>query len=136
VTILERSNGVQVENHWTPAPPRSRPKRKAKAAERAPSEEGKIETFTMLYVTPDGFLPPLALALIRDRSGQLVMAQGEDVSHLKIGREVYLRQLGGGYVFTVKSQLRTVREALKKLLRRVPSPADRNESKRGRKESP
>ena len=136
VTILERSNGVQVENRWTPAPARPRPKRKAKAAERAPSEEGKIETFTMLYVTPDGFLPPLALALVRDRGGQLVMAQGEDVSHLKIGREVYLRQLGGGYVFTVKSQLRTVREALKNLLRGVSSPADRNEGKRGRKESP
>ena len=29
------------------------------------SDEGEIETFTILYVTPDGFLPPVALALIR-----------------------------------------------------------------------
>jgi hypothetical protein len=48
------------------------------------------------------------------------MAQGEDISHLKIGREVYLRQVGGRYLFTVKSHLTKVREALKKLLSRIP----------------
>jgi hypothetical protein len=56
------------------------------------SDEGEIETFTILYVTPDGFLPPLALALIRERNGRLLMAQGDDSEHLKIGREVYLRR--------------------------------------------
>jgi hypothetical protein len=50
------------------------------------------------------------------------MAQGEDVAHLKIGRDVYLRQLDGGYVFTVKSQLRKVREAIRQLVRGAPSP--------------
>jgi acetyl-CoA acetyltransferase len=120
VTILERVNGERGQNSWSPAPVHAKPLRQ-KTAPAAASEEGWIETFTILYVTPDGFLPPLALALVRNRAGQLIMAQGEDIQHLKIGREVYLRELDGGYVFTVKSQLRKVREALKELVRGLPS---------------
>jgi acetyl-CoA C-acetyltransferase len=119
VTILERVNGERAQNSWSPPPVHAKPRRQKTAP--AASEEGWIETFTILYVTPDGFLPPLALALIRNAAGQLIMAQGEDVHHLKIGREVYLRELDGGYVFTVKSQLRKVREALKQLVRGLPS---------------
>ena len=81
--------------------------------------EGEIETFTVLHVTPDGFLPPLPLALIRDRRGTRVLAQGDDTQQLKIGRAVYLRRVAGIYYFTVKSHFQTVREALKQLLRRT-----------------
>ncbi len=98
-----------------------------------PSDEGLIETFTILHVTPDGFLPPLALALVRDKLGRLLMARGEDISHLKIGREVYLQQGVDGYYFTVKSHLRKVRDSLKKLLERLPplpSKIKRNEHKK------
>jgi hypothetical protein len=78
---------------------------------------GEIETFTVLHITPDGFLPPLPLALIRDRRGTRVLAQGDDTQQLKIGRAVYLRRVAGTYYFTVKSHFQTVREALKQLLR-------------------
>ena len=122
VTIIERVVGTSLQNSWSPSPNHARPLRRQKSASAPASEEGQIETFTILYVTPDGYLPPLALALVRDRGGQLIMAQGEDVVHLKIGRDVYLRQLDGGYVFTVKSQLRKVREAIRQLLRGGPSP--------------
>jgi hypothetical protein len=119
VTILERSDAVQkgpaaafpmptIAVHKKSQPPRA-------------SDEGEIETFTILYVTPDGFLPPLALALVRQRNGRLIMAQGEDSEHLKIGREVYLRRTDDYCLFTVKSQLQKVQESLKKLLRRKPS---------------
>jgi len=63
-------------------------------------------------------LPPLALALIRDPKGSLVMAQGEDINHIKIGREVYLHQAAGIVYFTVKNQLQLVREAMGRLLHR------------------
>jgi hypothetical protein len=53
--------------------------------------------------------------MIRDRKGSLIMAQGEDISHLKIGREVYLRQVAGIYYFTVKSHLDKVQRAIKHL---------------------
>ena len=82
------------------------------------SDEGVIETFTILHVTPDGFLPPLALALVRDRRGALLMAQGEENSQLKIGQEVYLRQIDGVCLFTVKSQIQKVQHAFMKLFRR------------------
>jgi acetyl-CoA acetyltransferase len=135
VTILERVEKSQLHNLSAPASFRPEPARQRKAAPSPPSEEGRIETFTILYVTPDGFLPPLALALIRDRAGQLIMAQGEDISHLKIGREVYLRQLGESYVFTVKSQLRKVREALKNLLDGLSSLSGKAEGAPKKKES-
>jgi acetyl-CoA C-acetyltransferase len=124
VTILDRSEKSRPPQNLQKAPPPSPARaRKAKPSveETAPSDEGDIETFTILYVTPDGFLPPLALALIRNRQGRLIMAQGEDITHLKIGREVYLRKVGEHYLFTVKSHLQIVREALNKLLTRRPS---------------
>jgi acetyl-CoA C-acetyltransferase len=117
----KRADAARVQIPWSQATDRSKPLRRRPTAAAAPSEEGRIETFTILYVTPDGFLPPLALALVRGRSGQLVMAQGEDIGHLKIGRDVYLRQLDGGYVFTVKSHLRKVQEAMRRLVRGLPS---------------
>jgi acetyl-CoA acetyltransferase len=125
VTILERADLPMVQNPgvpWSVPVPGTASKKATRS--RAISDEGQIETFTIVYVTPDGFLPPLALALIRDRNGGLVMAQGEDTAHLKIGREVYLRRLDDFYLFTVKSQLQKVHESLKRLLRRgAASPA-------------
>jgi len=122
VTIVERTDSPVVKGPWKPSSPAPVHRHPSPKQPRplTVSEEGRIETFTILYVTPDGFLPPLALALVRDRQGSLVMAQGEDISHLKIGREVYLRHLGDRYLFTVKSHLTKVREALKKLLRSIP----------------
>ena len=121
VTIVERADAARTQNGWAPPPPARAKPRRQKTAPADAGGEGTIETFTVLYVTPDGFLPPLALALVRSRAGDLVMAQGEDVAHLKIGREVYLRRLDGGYVFTVKSHLRQVQEALKELVRGLPA---------------
>ena len=131
VTILERTDGAPVQNHWSPppSPPQRRTTRRKNPAPASPAEEGRVETFTILYVTPDGFLPPLALALIRDRDGRLLMAQGEDTTHLKIGREVYLRKVEDIYLFTVKSHLRKVREALKKLMRQVSPLAHKGETR-------
>ena len=125
VTILERTDSRAVQSPAQPllsSAPATAQKKTASAA--AASDEGEIETFTILYVTPDGFLPPVALALIRDRHGRLLMAQGEDNVQLKIGREVYVRRMDDFYLFSVKSQLQKVQESLKRLLRRrVASPA-------------
>ncbi|MEO6165537.1 MAG: beta-ketoacyl synthase N-terminal-like domain-containing protein [Candidatus Binatia bacterium] len=127
VTIVEQaSDATGVQNLWQARPAtdffKAPAKKKAAAAIGA---EGVIETFTVLHITPDGFLPPLALALIRDRKGALIMAQGEDIIHLKIGREVYLRQVAGAYYFTVKRQLQKVRQAIRQLLSKKRSPAGR-----------
>ena len=86
----------------------------------AAEDEGRLETFTVLYVTPDGFLAPLALGLIRTLQGRFLFARGEDIEHLKAGREVYVRRVDNYYYFTVKSQLQKVTEAFAKFLRRLP----------------
>jgi len=127
VTVVELAeHHVQVQNLWASPFTDPSPQRLSQEQlhQRPHTGEGRIETFTVLHVTPDGFLPPLGLALIRDGSGRLLMAQGEDIRHLEIGREVYLRQFGDSYLFTVKSHLRKVREALRGIFSRAPhSPA-------------
>jgi acetyl-CoA acetyltransferase len=133
VTILERADAPAVQNLWTPpAQPPVSPRGNRRRARVA--AEGVIETFTIVYVTPDGFLPPLALALIRGRHGALLMAQGEDNTQLKIGQEVYLRRVGGIYFFTVKHQIQRVQEAFMKLFRRraagPPLKSDRSEEQK------
>jgi acetyl-CoA C-acetyltransferase len=116
VTILERADAPVVQNLWPSLP--SAPAAIHRTAHSARiAAEGVIETFTILYVTPDGFLPPLALALVRDRHSGLVMAQGEDDTQLKIGQEVYLRRVDGVYFFTVKSQIQKVQQAFRNLFR-------------------
>jgi hypothetical protein len=130
VTILERGAGSS-SSLRQPSAPDLKPLRRRSAAAPVHIEEGSIETFTILYVTPDGFLPPLALALIRGRNGELVMAQGEDIEHLKIGRDVFLRQLDGGYIFTVKSHLDQVKNALDRLIRALPRGGKEPRSKVG-----
>ena len=129
VTILERTNARAVPSPALPLLPFVSPAVPKKVAlPMVVSDEGEIETFTILYVTPDGFLPPVALALIRDRNGRLLLAQGEDNVQLKIGREVYLRRIDDFYLFTVKSQLQKVQESLKRLLRRRPAAPSKEEN--------
>ena len=121
VAILERPGAPTVQNLWSPEPATA-----PRVARRDPLQvreiiEGTIETFTIVHVTPDGFLPPLALALIRVRDGTLLMAQGEDDTQLKIGREVFVRCLDGVFRFSVKSQLQKVQEAFGRLWRSKPA---------------
>lgn len=117
VTILERPEAPLVQSLWAPPAPTSHQQRK-KSAPPPETAEGVIETFTVVHVTPDGFLAPLALALIRLANGRLTMAQGEDDTQLKIGQEVFLRRVDGLYLFTVKSQLQKVQDAFARLWRR------------------
>jgi acetyl-CoA C-acetyltransferase len=118
VTILARTDAPAVHDSATPLPLPVITTAKKQPTQAGVSDEGVIETFTILHVTPDGFLPPLALALVRDQRGALLMAQGEEDSQLKIGQEVYLRQIDGVCLFTVKSQIQKVQHAFRNLLRR------------------
>jgi DUF35 OB-fold domain, acyl-CoA-associated len=126
VTILQRADAPMVQNLWPAyAAPDAGNHERNPAAKTQALDEGVIETFTILYVTPDGFLSPLALALIRTDDGRLLMAQGEDETQLKIGQEVYLRRIDGVCLFTVKGQIQKVQDAFIKLFRRntaMPAP--------------
>ena len=117
VTILQRTDATLVQNQWVPNGAAVAMNQKSRSSPVRESDEGVIETFTILYVTPDGFLPPVALALIRTLDGRLLMAQGEDETQLKIGQEVYLRRIDGFCLFTVKGQIQKVQDAFFKLFR-------------------
>ena len=119
VTILERTDfrAIRSAASFLPSTP-TVPVRKQPTASAAMHGEGVIETFTTVHVTPDGFLPPLALALIRQPNGHLLLAQGEDIVGLKTGRDVHFRRIDDFYVFTVTSPLQKMQQSLKKLLRR------------------
>jgi acetyl-CoA C-acetyltransferase len=129
VTILERTDASLPRTSGFPQP--ARQVAKSRPAKMPMSNEGLIETFTILYVTPDGFLPPLALALVREQNGRLILAQGEENKHLKIGREVYLKRTEDYYLFTLKGRFKMVQDSLKRnlwqrarALVRKPIPAD------------
>jgi acetyl-CoA C-acetyltransferase len=129
VTILERTDASLPRTSGFPQP--ARQVAKSRPAKMPMSNEGLIETFTILYVTPDGFLPPLALALVREQNGRLILAQGEESKHLKIGREVYLKRTEDYYLFTLKGRFKMVQDSLKRnlwqrarALVRKPIPAD------------
>jgi acetyl-CoA C-acetyltransferase len=130
VTILERAEARPTQN-WTPSPLSKPSHQKPKASLARESDEGVIETFTILYVTPDGFLPPLVLALIRTGDGRLLMAQGEDETQPKIGQEVYLRRMDGLCLFTVKGQIQKVQDALMKLFRNKTAATSAKETRSG-----
>ncbi len=114
VTILERTDASLPRTPGFPQP--ARQVAKSRQAKMPMSNEGVIETFTILYVTPDGFLPPLALALVREQNGRLILAQGEESRHLKIGREVYLKRTEDYYLFTLKGRFKMVQDSLKRNL--------------------
>ena len=117
VTILERSDAPLPHTRAVPLPPPPRTAHRSEASKGRLITEGVIETFTIVYVTPDGFLPPLALALVRDPNDALVLAQGENRASLKIGREVYLRRIEDYYLFTLKGHFQSMQDSFKRLLR-------------------
>jgi acetyl-CoA C-acetyltransferase len=63
---------------------------------------GLLETFTILYATPEGFRSPLTLGFVRTKAGERVMACNLDYrspKKLKMGRKVHLKPREGLYLF-------------------------------------
>jgi acetyl-CoA C-acetyltransferase len=103
VTLLERTDRRRIiKEGW-----RSRDRRKTtthKRGTRVPPQEGTglLETFTVLYAAPEGFLSPLTLGFVRTKGGERVMACNPDYrspKELKIGQWVYLKKREELYVF-------------------------------------
>ena len=103
VTILERSDRkkVQVEGWKLDFHPELKVLKKEVVPPPAEGP-GRLETFTVLYATPEGFKSPLTLSLVRARGGELVMACNPDFRNprgLKIGQKVHLSMKEGFYLF-------------------------------------
>ena len=113
VTILERSDRKRILTEgWRPD---YHPELKVLKKEIVPPPAegtGLLETFTVLYATPEGFRSPLTLSLIRAKGGERVMACNPDYRdprELRMGQKVQLTMREGLYVF----EKRTWRERLK-----------------------
>jgi len=103
VTILERSDRKRVVTEgWRL---NYHPEIKvSKKVPPAPLREGGglLETFTILYATPEGFRSPLTLGFAKTKAGDRVMVCNPDYHSpktLKIGRKVSLKPREGLYVF-------------------------------------
>jgi acetyl-CoA acetyltransferase len=111
VTILERASTRRVipvnwqSSYQVMVTPSERPKRDPEAATR----EGVLQTYTVLYTTPEGFRSPLQIALIEDAEGSVIMARGRKVQHLKIGTRVIITKIGETYYFFSRSLLDKLR---------------------------
>lgn len=103
VIILERSDRKKhyVEG-WRPA---YQPKLKTSPKPNLPQPSegiGILETFTILYHPPEGFLSPIALGFIILKEGSRIMACNPEYKNpksLKIGKKVLFNTREGLYVF-------------------------------------
>lgn len=111
VTILERAQQKRVipvnweSSYQVMVTPNQRQKRDPEAATR----EGILQTYTVLYTTPEGFRSPLQIALIEDEEGYVIMARGRRVQNLKIGTRVIITKIGETYYFFSRSLLDKLR---------------------------
>jgi len=120
VTILERTDRTRLpKSHGEKSSlPQINPVLPKREKRENIAEEGTIETFTIVYVTPEGFPSPLPIAFIKDTNGNYIIARGQSVKHLKIGKVVYIKKKGEAYQFVPKSFLRKLRVISKRTLRR------------------
>jgi acetyl-CoA C-acetyltransferase len=122
VTILERSDRKRVlAEGWRPD---YHPELKVLKKEIVPPPAegtGLLETFTVLYATPQGFRSPLTLGLVRAKGGEKVMACNPDYRSprdLRTGQKVLLSMREGLYVF----EKRRWWERLKDWCKKKPKP--------------
>jgi hypothetical protein len=111
VTIVERADQERVipVNWQSPyqvaVTPSSRPKHDPEVA----THEGVLQTYTVLYTTPEGFRSPLQIALIEDDENFVIMARGRSAEPIRIGTRVIITRIGETYYFFNRSLADKVR---------------------------
>lgn len=118
ITILERDDRKMILTEgWKPD---YDPELKILKKEIVPPPTegaGVLETFTLLYATPEGFRSPLTLGLVRAKGGEKVMACNPDYKNpkdLKMGQRVHLSMKEGLYLFEKRSWWKWLKSRLKK----------------------
>lgn len=77
---------------------------------------GVLETFTILYSPPEGFLSPLTLGFIKIKEGERILACNPNYrspNELKIGKSVDFKMREGIFVFEKKRLLNWIRKFIK-----------------------
>ncbi|HWP35723.1 MAG TPA: beta-ketoacyl synthase N-terminal-like domain-containing protein, partial [Thermodesulfobacteriota bacterium] len=109
VTILERADRHRV--HAVPAALPELPAPEGRVRRGAPKRvsHGRLESFTVLYVTPEGVPAPLVLGLVRTPDSYRILARGLSQERLAVGAQVLLRRKGYEYTFLVPGRVERLR---------------------------
>ena len=103
VTVLERTDRKRiVKEGWRSSDHTKRTVPREGMPRSLPEGTGILETFTVLYSTPEGFLSPLALGLIKTKGGERTIACNPNYrspGELRIGDWVSLKKKEGLTVF-------------------------------------
>jgi acetyl-CoA C-acetyltransferase len=117
VTILERADRKRVvtEGWRLDYRPKIKPSKKTGTA---PPQEGPglLETFTVLYSPPEGFVSPLTLGFVKTKGGDIVLACNPDYrspTDLKMGGRVNLFKKEGLFVFEKPTLWKRLRHWIK-----------------------
>jgi acetyl-CoA C-acetyltransferase len=99
VTIIRRADRA-ARTHAVPAPVGlPRPDEPVRRGLPRAVSFGRLESFTVLYMTPEGVPSPLVLGLVRTPEGHRLLARGLSEARLAAGATVALRRAGFRYTF-------------------------------------
>ncbi|MBI4495530.1 MAG: thiolase family protein [Deltaproteobacteria bacterium] len=118
VTILERTDYRRsIPVNWQAAFDPGEVQPRAVIDGPSPASEGRLETFTTLYATPEGIPSPLILGFVRTRDGHALLARARQ-NKLKIGQKMQLDKEGEVYYMRKESFLGGIRRRLGRGLER------------------
>lgn len=85
---------------WVVAPPaRICPRHPVEMAPVEISGYGSVLSYTTLTVVPEGFKPPLHIAVVELPGGARIFCHGRQTRQLRIGRRVAIEQVDGIFYF-------------------------------------
>jgi len=85
---------------WVVAPPaRICPRHPVEMTPVELSGYGSVLSYTTLTVAPEGFKPPLHIAVVELSGGARIFCHGRQTRQLKIGRRVAIEQVDGIFYF-------------------------------------
>jgi len=85
---------------WMVAPPaRICPRHPVEMTPTEVSGYGSVLSYTTLTVAPEGFKPPLHIAVVELQGGARIFCHGKETRALKIGRRVAIEQVDGIFYF-------------------------------------
>jgi DUF35 OB-fold domain, acyl-CoA-associated len=85
---------------WVVAPPvRICPRHPVEMVPEQVSGYGSVLSYTTLMVAPEGFKPPLHIAVVELPGGARIFCHGKQTSALKIGRRVAVEHVDGIFYF-------------------------------------
>jgi len=85
---------------WVVAPPvRICPRHPVEMTPVEISGHGSVLSYTTLMAAPEGFKPPLHIAIVELPGGARIFCHGKETRALKIGRRVAIEQVDGIFYF-------------------------------------